>query len=275
MRYRTIMLQLDIHQQAKPAIRLAWDLAQRFDADLIGLSSCNVHNVSVTAVGSFADGELIRREMEDIENRQEELKDIFFDLTGKSEHASWRSEIDDPTHSVLANARSADLIVLSTPQRGLMQDFARSVDPGKVILAAGRPVLFAGDDTADLKGQNVLVAWKDTREARRAIVDAIPFLSHAREVLVATLPEGGPEETNDSLADVGQFLMKHGIKARSEVLSPTSASVGETLRNAASRMGADLIVCGGYGHSRLREWTFGGATRSLLYDGSIHRLMSN
>ena len=121
----------------------------------------------------------------------------------------------------------------------------------------------------------MLVAWKDTREARRAVVDAMPFLVAAREVVVATIEEADQKGARESAADVVRFLMKHGVKARSEVIDVGRAYAPEALVEMARAAKADLIVSGGYGHSRLREWAFGGVTRSLLRETGIHRLMSN
>ena len=154
-------------------------------------------------------------------------------------------------------------------------DFQRTVDPGALVLSAGRPVLFAADDLAALKGERIVVAWKDCRESRRAVVDAMPFLRNAEEVTVFNAAEEGTLVARDSAADVVRFLMKHGVKARSRLLEGDGGSVGDSIIVEADRVGADLIVAGGYGHSRFREWAFGGATRSLLKSGSFHRLLSN
>jgi nucleotide-binding universal stress UspA family protein len=149
------------------------------------------------------------------------------------------------------------------------------VDPGALVLSAGRPVLFAADDLATFKGEKIMVAWKDCREARRAVVDAMPFLRNAKEVTVFNAAEEGTLVARDGAGDVVRFLMRHGVKARSQFLESEGNSVGDSIVAGADRIGADLIVAGGYGHSRFREWAFGGATRSLLKSGSFHRLLSN
>jgi nucleotide-binding universal stress UspA family protein len=149
------------------------------------------------------------------------------------------------------------------------------VDAGTLILSAGRPVLFAADSLAPLAAEKVLVAWKDTREARRAVADAMPFLRAAREVLVTTIAEGDQKAARESAADVVRFLLKHDVKARSDVLGIGHANGAEALLEIARETGADLVVAGGYGHSRVRERIFGGITRSLLDHGSLNRLLSN
>ena len=120
-----------------------------------------------------------------------------------------------------------------------------------------------------------MVAWKDCRESRRAVVDAMPFLRNAKEVTVFNIAEEGTLAGRAGVADVVRFLMKHGVKARSQLMESDGLSAGDAIIVAADQLGTDLIVAGGYGHSRFREWAFGGATRSLLKSGSFHRLLSN
>ena len=92
---------------------------------------------------------------------------------------------------------------------------------------------------------------------------------------MATIDEGERAIARDSAADVVGFLTRHGVKARSEVLDVERADTAEALLQASVEIGADLTISGGYGHSRLREWAFGGVTRKLLGDASTNRLMSN
>lgn len=103
----------------------------------------------------------------------------------------------------------------------------------------------------------------------------MPFLVGAHEVTVITIAEGDQKAARESAADVARFLTKHGVKASSDVLGIGGADREEALVEIAREMGSDLVVAGGYGHSRLREWAFSGVTRSLLGDGSMHRLISN
>ena len=166
-------------------------------------------------------------------------------------------------------------MVIGAPEAGVAADHLRTVDAGGLILSAGRPVLLASSSYAPVKAESVLVAWKDTREARRAVVDAMPFLTAAREVVVATIEEADRREARESAADVVRFLMKHGAKARSEVIDVARGYAPDALVEIAREVKADLIVSGGYGHSRLREWAFGGVTKSLLQTASLHRLISN
>ncbi len=107
------------------------------------------------------------------------------------------------------------------------------------------------------------------------MVDALPFLRSARDVLVAAVEENDRVAQSEGLADVVRFLLKHGVNARSQLLDAGSDDTASILADAARKAGADLIVSGGYGHTRLREWVFGGVTRGLLDDGSVHRLIAS
>jgi nucleotide-binding universal stress UspA family protein len=151
------------------------------------------------------------------------------------------------------------------------------VDPGDALMRAGRPILVVPPGVAALEGRRVLVAWKDTREARRAVADALPLLSRAEEVLVV---EAAPEveERGQALRradDVAALLAGHGATARGEALEPGGGAVADDLLRAAGRHGADLVVAGGYGHARLREWAFGGVTRDLLTRCPVCCLLSH
>jgi nucleotide-binding universal stress UspA family protein len=117
------------------------------------------------------------------------------------------------------------------------------------------------------------VAWNDSREARRAVLDAVPLLSMASEVHLVTVDDGAGEHTWKSLSDVSAFLARHNIKSHCEVL-PAKAHA-ERICEFAKMLGADLIVSGAYGHSRVREWIFGGVTRSLLDEIGQNRFMSS
>jgi nucleotide-binding universal stress UspA family protein len=275
MIFNTILVQLDLDSPASPRVKFALDLANRFEADLIAFTAAEAHVFVPGDDGGVVAVEMMRQRTEEIEAKIKALKEEFLSVVGDSTKASWRGEAGNPTQLLAIHARAADLIVTGTPAPGVAGNYRRTVDAGTLILSAGRPVLFAADSLAALDARKVLVAWKDTREARRAVVDAMPFLTNAREVVVTTIAEGYLNAAQESAADVVRFLMKHGVKARAEVLDFGHANTTEALEEIAREIGGDLIVAGAYGHSRLREWAFGGMTRSLLRGGVLNRLLSN
>jgi nucleotide-binding universal stress UspA family protein len=119
-----------------------------------------------------------------------------------------------------------------------------------------------------------MVAWKDTREARRAISDALPFLNQAKQVNVLTHSEGDAATETRSLAEVVEWLGRHGVLAESRLVDQ-GVEFLDALGLLTLTETPDLIVAGGYGHSRFREWLFGGVTNDLLAARNISRLFSN
>lgn len=273
MIFNTIIVQLDIDSPASPRARYAQELAQRFDATLIGFAAADAYVFVSGDNGAAAVAEIMRQRRAEIEDRLKVMQEEFLRIGG--DRAFWREEIGDPTGLLAMHARAADLIVTGAPAKGVASDRHRVVDAGSLVLSAGRPVLIAVDNLAPLNPKNVLVAWKNTREARRAVSDAMPFLTGAQHVLVATIEEQGQRNARESAEDVVRFLARHGVKARSEVIGVGNADPCEAVAELARAMDAGLVVAGGYGHSRIREWAFGGMTRSLLKQGAINRLLSN
>jgi nucleotide-binding universal stress UspA family protein len=145
-----------------------------------------------------------------------------------------------------------------------------------VVMTAGRPVLLVPQGASRLRGSAVVVAWKDTREARRAIADAMPFLKAAEDVIVqAVCEDDAVEAAVFQTDDVVTNLKRHGVRARSNVTTAPTTSVALELCKVADAAMADLIVAGAYGHSRLREWAFGGVTDSFLHRPSCFVLLSH
>jgi len=268
MSYKTIVVNLAVDADPAPIVKLASDLALRFDAHLIGLAAADVPPLVSTGEGLVYEGEVMQVQREEIERRLAELRDVFEQLVPAPVGCEWTQSVCGPTRALNLAACSADLIV--TDSGG--DNVYRAVDLGSLVLGAGRPVLVAASKTKHLPPSTVLVAWKDNREARRALSDALPFLARASEVVVATIEADFGENVRNSLADVAVFLEHHGIMARTEVIS--GKADGDSLTAFARSIHADLIVSGAYGHSRVMEWAFGGITRTLMHEDSINRLMS-
>ncbi|UDL90425.1 universal stress protein [Mesorhizobium sp. PAMC28654] len=219
------------------------------------------------------DNTITVRQRKNIEHRIEDLRAEFEGVAGATVDTEWRGEVSNPTRSLINTARLADLIVTASPEGASSGNVHRSTDLGSLILQAGRPVLVAATNQENFLADKVLVAWKETREARRAVVDSMPFLQMAKKVHVVTIEDDETDETWNSLNDVIAFLSFHGVKAKAEVLPEESG--GRTISDLAEKMHAQLVISGAYGHSRFREWVFGGATRSLLENDRLNRFMSN
>jgi nucleotide-binding universal stress UspA family protein len=150
-----------------------------------------------------------------------------------------------------------------------------SFDPADLVMWAGRPLLLVPDEVEALKAERILVAWKDTREARRAIYDALPLLRLCQKAIVAEIDENhNPAAANHRIQDVVTWLSGHGVNATAWS-EPLLKGVVAQLDALADTEVLDLIVSGAYGHGKIREWVFGGVTRDLLGQTSRCHLLAH
>jgi len=181
---------------------------------------------------------------------------------------TWHETSDDPVHAFTQLAWGADLMLLGqhdpapNAYSGVAPDFAASV-----LVASGKPGLvmpFIG--TGDKLGETVLIAWKPSPEAARAVTAALPMLQRARRVHLALWDEA-EEPRNLTPQPIERYLADHGIAPtlhRNRLTGPEAHAVGELLLSLAADVQADLLVMGCYSHGRAREWVLGGATRTVL-----------
>ncbi len=274
MAYAALMVHVDEGRDSPGRIRLAVDLADRFEAALIGVAGRgflpNVPADGPAPDGGAGDGE--RREVMRL------LAGLEKKFRTSAEHLArleWRGAVEFANNLVPREARAADLVIIGRKQDG-PADLYFALDPGVAILAAGRPVLLVPPDVDALAARRVVVSWKDTRESRRAVRDAIPFLRTAEEVMIVEVCEHGTEmQSQRSVNDVASHLLRHKVVVRSKAYLHTEQTVAGELLRFAKDARADLIVAGGYGHSRLGEWAFGGVTRDLIADSPVCCLFSH
>jgi nucleotide-binding universal stress UspA family protein len=253
-------------------VRLATDLARRFQASLIGIAARASMPV-VTGEDAGIDVALMDQEDAGIRAFLHKAGEEFRSTTADCQIAvEWRSAESSPNDFVAREARSADLLIVGQTAAAAY----RSLETGSLLLNAGRPVLVVPKDVASLAVRHVVVAWNDTRESRRAIRDALPFLRLAESVfLVEVVAWGAEANALPRLKDVGRFLAQHQIKNVTERVLPDEPIAGDVLLRFAQEQSAGLIVSGAYGHSRLGEWIFGGVTRELLNRSTVCCLFSH
>lgn len=274
MSYASIMVYVEIEGIPEQRVRIASELAEKFDAALIGFSARAVPPPFV------AEGVIIEEATElDIKQMQAALTkrgDWFRGVAGADpRNIEWRTALDFPGDALAREARCADLVVMDQQVRG-RYDTYRTLDPGEILLKLGRPALLVAPGVASLRAEHVVVAWKDTPEARRAVPDAMPFLRTAKRVSVVEVCD--PDEKEKALVginDVVHYLERHKIKVDARPLSHRDRSDVSHLFQFALDEGADLLVAGAYGHSRLGEWIFGGMTREILASSPLCCLMSH
>lgn len=263
MEFRTIMVSLALDHSNKACLAVAGDLAERTGARVIGIAASDVRSPMFFAEGEFAE-ELFAKEKALVQKKLNELEVVFREfMKGRAEHLEWRFSLQMPTNYVLNEIRAADVIV--TGRSSEMTDAYMLADPEDLVMQAGRPLIVVPDDAEWLDMRSVLVAWKDTRESRRAVCDALPLLSLAKDVTVVEVMEGENAHSDASarVKDVTGWLSRHGIQADGTV-ADSDEPVAAQLDAIASDVGASVVVAGAYGHSRFREFVLGGVTRHLL-----------
>lgn len=177
--------------------------------------------------------------------------------------------------AVLAHARRTDLIVLTRPEAA---EHARDLMFQHILFGAGRPILLMPERMREgFAWERVLVAWDAGREAARAVADALPFLKQARQVVVATVDatpsHGGHGEAPGR--GLAAYLARHGVCVEVNNIDGLGRGEAAALIDAARAMDADMLVMGGYGHARVREWVFGGVTRALTANPALPILISH
>jgi nucleotide-binding universal stress UspA family protein len=144
------------------------------------------------------------------------------------------------------------------------------------LFGSGRPVLVVPYiQKGGLKLDRVMVCWDGGRQAARAIADAMPFLSRAKAIDVVIVASDRPKSDEVPGADIGQHLARHGLPVNVQRIVATETDVASTILSHVADTGADFIVMGGYGHSRLREFVLGGATRGILASMTVPALLSH
>jgi nucleotide-binding universal stress UspA family protein len=273
MSYKTILVHLDDRARRAERLQVGFNLAASFDAHLVGLFALDAAYIPSYALaegGSVMQEIERRRRREAAVQAESEFRQAERRADGKSE---WRLSVDGALAAVRLNARYADLVIAGQPESG--DGLARAY-AGELVLSVGRPVLFVpyAGRFPDV-GKRILVAWNASREAARAVSDALPLLERAESVELVAFDPASADHGEVAGADVALYLARHGVKASAARQSAPGLDIGSQILSRAADTGADLVVMGGYGHSRLRELVLGGATRSMLEAMTVPVLMSH
>jgi len=280
MSYKDLLVVLGSDAASRGRMALAAALSERFAAHLVGLYPFPVPDIPRT-LGYYNPSLFdpifreLREKAQEVCDREREAFEHAASLRGLS--AEWRVteglEADPAVH-----ARYVDLTILGQldPDGGDTELIRPR--PELVALASGRPILavpYAGQ--FETVGRRVLIGWNATREATRAVNDAMPLLAAADVVTVLTIDAREGPDAHGELpgADISLHLARHGVKATIERTVSAGVPAGEVLLSRAADLGADLLVIGAYGHSRMRELLLGGATRSILQSMTVPVLMSH
>ena len=276
MSYKTILVHVDGGKRCPARVDVAIRLARRYDAHLVGLH----------ALAPFEPPGYVMAEMGPAIMEAQRLVAATEIARTESEFAKqasaaglrnveWRTAIDDLIEAVTLHARYADLVVIGQTEAA---DDARvpSDFPEQLVLAAGRPVLMVPSaGSFPTLGKRILVAWNGSREATRAVTDAIPLLQQADDVHIMAVNPKAARHGAVPGADIGLYLARHGVRVEVKTDHGAGIDAGNELLSRAADLDADLIVMGGYGHSRLKEWVLGGVTRTILESMTAPVLMSH
>ena len=281
MAYKNLLVVLDSDQSSRERVSYAAALAARFEAHLVGLyltvSSLTrdeyaLLDIGILDISFFSDPAKSREDTE-------KTRALFDEVTAREGiSAEWRTASGYPAGMAAMHGRYADLIVIGQldaydSKAGLLR--AR---PEEVTMLAGRPVLVVPcTGSFERLCTRVLVGWDASREAARAVRDAVPLLARADAVTVLTIDAEESPFGHGQIpgADIALYLARHGVNAEVERTVSAGIGIGNTLLSRAADFEADLLVMGAYGHSRVRELLLGGTTRTVLTSMTLPVLMSH
>ena len=272
-----IVVFIDGRSETSGILEFAGILAQEHSARLIGVFM--QPEAAVTPPETFARGKGILKVIEahqaQLEKIEADHRAVFEDIIRRHGiRSEWRS-LPYLSSEVGVHAYYADMVVIARP--GYASETAGP--PGlaeSLVLSSGRPIIVFPPRGTVSQVHRILVAWNATRESIRAVADALPLLVKAEvvEVLVVDHERNRAGHGQEPGADIARHLARHGAHVEVRRLSSGGKNVGHLLLSQAAAFGADLLVMGAYGHSHLREWMFGGVTRTVLYEAGVPVLMS-
>jgi hypothetical protein len=244
MDYKTVMVSLALDRPNDACLAVAGDLAERFGARVVGIAASDLRPPLYFADRGHAQ-KLLEEEAAAIRKRSSELEAEFCaGVEKRAKAVEWRSTQALPVPYILQQVRCADLLVVGARSETIVDPCA-AADPSDLLMQAGRPLIVVPPSVEWFDFRSVLVAWKDVREARRAVFDALPILARARDVTIAEIPEHGAHRADAQLhvVDVAAWLLGHGIVASTVVPDP-AAGVTEQLDKIATDVGAGAVIAG-------------------------------
>jgi nucleotide-binding universal stress UspA family protein len=253
-------------------------LATQLNAKVIGIVVSQP--LLIAAENIYVPSDVFDEHKKNTEARMDALKDSFSQaMMSQLANFEWHSKITVlPTAQYIERfSRSVDILVASIQESHGVElgDETTSDIAGDLVIQSGRPVLLVPDDTPALNLHSALICWRDTRESRRAVSDAIPLLQKCLQVrLLELCDKDQQQDSKKHLAHLINWLSSHDIHATADSLE-SNGNEAEQLQAYASQHEVDLLIGGAFGHSRIREWMFGGVTRNLFFHGAQCALVSH
>ncbi|WNJ98739.1 universal stress protein [Thalassospiraceae bacterium LMO-JJ14] len=279
MAVKDILVHLNGADSGQAVVEAAVGLAERHQARLVGLFAGVPYDMPTYVIAQLP-AEVITAHQSHVEESAKNTADMFekiCEANGISHdyrEGDWREPVDE---TVCMHARYADMVMIAQPASDSAVAHAREV-ADRIVLGSGAPVIIIPPASPKASiGDRVVVGWDGSAHAARAIRDALPILETASSVKVLAVdPKPGRYGLGDLPgADLAAFLATHGVTAEADHRKSVGGDIGATLLNEAADYGADLIVSGGYGHSRLGELLLGGVTDTLMEQATVAVLMSH
>lgn len=282
MRYTTLLAYLDPSERAHARLAFSLALAGRFDAHLVGLYSPFAPEVrEYFAVAGYAPG---YDAYCDARRAQQEAAEKAFrhDLQHADVDGEWIAFDDYAEQPIIGRSRHADLLIVGQANPDDDSHALRKRFLEAVVLTSGRPALvlpYAGVTGMQQPARSIVIAWDGSREATRAVHDALPFLQGAARVTVLHIGMSKASrnaESNARIAPIGLMLARHAVNVDfAQTFSDADETAGDTLLSWIATSGCDLVVAGAYGHPQWRERLLGGVTRALLESATVPVLLSH
>ena len=282
MSYKSILVCLDEHRTNAGLMKVSADLAFKLDAKAVGIAVSQP--LLIGSENVYVPADVFDDHCKKTEARLLALEASFEQaMTHAQAEFGWHSKITIQPHVqyISGYSRASDLLMVSireshNAEPGIEKNSETTSDiAGELVLQSGRPVLLVPNDVETLELNSALICWQDTKEARRALADAIPLLQKCAQVRLLELYKKDQHETsNNHLTQIVHWLLSHGIHAHAASLE-SNGNDAEQLQAYAGEYEVDLLIGGAFGHSRIREWMFGGVTRNLFFHGAQCALISH
>lgn len=276
MSYRTLLVHVDDQPSSQDRLEYAVALARRESAELVGLYVVPGTDLAPSTAAMLG-SEAVARRLDRFGEMQHAAEARFQDAVAKAGiEAQWRAPAGPSIVAAVAHARATDLVFVG--QRDPSEPGFGDALVSNVLLSSGRPTLVVPSTGAPATlASRVLIAWDGSREAARAVGDALPLLARAEGIRAIGVDEDRETSVDERLADarLRHWLARHDIAVEIEREPVRDVGVGEWLLSRAADFGSDLLVMGGYAHARMRELVLGGVTRTMLRAMTIPVLMAH
>lgn len=273
MSIKDILLHVDASRAYSARLRVTLHLAHLFEARVVGIMTLpEPDSLAFAENGAVAAAAMAS--LAELEAEAEATGDKFVAMLGKENlDGEWRIAKGPAAPAITRHAHAADLVVLGQHDPEHPSDL---IAPEDVVLACGRPVLIVPNaGRFEQVGETVVIAWNGSREATWAVHEALPLMAMSKLVTAVSVRPSSAGARDGGQRELARHLVRHGLKVTDEAISAPAEDVAETVLTRAADLGADLIVMGAFGRSRLREMVLGGATQDMLEQMTLPVLMAH